>query len=88
MASRNMSSRARPCSFFWSGNDTFDKKGTVRETPSPTHNAALNSLIQHLRRWRRCIIAGPGEAQCWGLNRRFDEIVEKYTDYLDDRSVP
>lgn len=47
----------------------------------------LGLLIQNLRRWRHCKLTGPGRAAYWGWNPRFDEIVEKCTDYLDDRSV-
>lgn len=34
-----------------------------------------------------CILAGPGDAQCLGLNPRFDEILQKYTDYFGERAM-
>lgn len=72
----------------WSGKDAVAQKGAVCETPSPSYMADLDLLAQNLRRWRHCSIIGPGNAECWSLNRRFDELVEKYTSYLDDRSAP
>lgn len=33
-------------------------------------------------------MTGPGSAKCWGLNPRFGEVTQLYTDYLDERSVP
>lgn len=31
---------------------------------------------------------GPGDAKCWGLNPRFEEVTQHYVDYPDQRAVP
>lgn len=34
------------------------------------------------------MLVGPGGSKCWGLDPRFDETVQRYIDYLDERVVP
>lgn len=66
----------------------FWKGGPVRETPSPTYKAELESPVQHLRHWRHCFVVGPAIADCRGLVPRFGDFAEKHTGYIDNRSVP
>lgn len=69
-------------------NVAFDKKRTARDTPSPAYKAELDSPIQPLRHWRHCIVVDPGIIEWSGRDPLFDELVEKYVDYLDNSSVP
>lgn len=39
------------------------------------------SVARNLRRWRRCILVVRGDADCWGLNPRFDEVIKKHAEY-------
>lgn len=34
------------------------------------------------------MLDGPGDSKCWGPSPRFDEPVQRYIDYLDERAVP
>lgn len=67
----------------WSGNEGFPKHGEVCDKLSPTYKGEASHLVKIVQQWRHCILIGPGDAQCWGLNPRFDDIMQKYVDSFD-----
>lgn len=62
-------SRVPPWPYLEAKLGAFDRKGTIRDLPSPAHKDEPNTLLQHLRHLRHCIAIGPGSAQCWGLTQ-------------------
>lgn len=70
----------------WSGNEAFDQKGSVRDGPVWDYKTHIGDLVRYMQRWRHCILIC--HSQCWEINLRFGEIMQKYIGYFDDTAIP
>lgn len=55
--------------------------------PAHDDKTHIDDLAHCMQQRRDFVFVGLGDSSCWDLNPRFDEIVQGYIDYLDERAV-
>lgn len=72
----------------WSGNQVSDNRREVRNTPIADYNVHIDRFVNCMQQWGHCLVIGPGSTKSWDLQPRFDEVTQRYIDYLEERTVP